>query len=232
MKVTRREQLRRDTTQEIKAVARGQMLANGAASLSLRAIAREMGMSAPALYRYFENRDALVTALILDAYNALADAMITADAEMVRDDYYGRFQTITNAYRNWSKQNPSGFTLIYGTPIPGYHAPRELTVPAAGRSLEALGQIFGDAYQAGKLHPPACYSELPPSMAAVIAELITQLPQENVPPVAITLTLYVWTRLYGLVWGEFYGHYPPGFAESGEYFELEIAAMAQQIGFS
>lgn len=230
MKLTRREQSRQDTTEEIKAVARRQMLANGAASLSLRAIAREMGLSAPALYRYFENRDALVTVLILDAYNALADAMISADAAMMREDFYGRFQAITTAYRNWAKQNPADFSLIYGTPIPGYHAPREITTPAAVRSQQALGQIFGEAWQAGKLQAPAFYNELPPSMAEVITELSQQLPQMDVPPIAITLTIYAWTRLYGLVWGEFYGHYPPGFSESGEYFEREIAAMYAQFG--
>ena len=232
MTLTRREQIRKNTTQEIKEIARKQMLASGAASLSLRAIAREMGMSAPALYRYFENRDALVTELILDAYNALADAMITAEAKVAREDYYGRFQTITSAYRNWAKQNPADFSLIYGTPIPGYHAPRDLTTPAAVRSQQALGLIFGEAWQAGKLTPPTDYTNLPPAIDAVIAELSQQQPQKDVPPVAITLTIYTWTRLYGLVWGEFYGHYPPGFADTGEYFEREIAAMATQLGFS
>lgn len=232
MTLTRREQIRINTTQEIKTVARKQMLVSGAASLSLRAIAREMGISAPALYRYFENRDALVTALILDAYNALADAMIAADAAMARDDYNGRFQTITHAYRNWAKQNPSDFTLIYGTPIPGYHAPRQLTTPAAVRSQRALGQIFGDAWQAGNLQAPTLYTNLPPAMADVITTLADQESQEDVPPIAITLTIYVWTRLYGLVWGEFYGHYPPGFAETGDFFEIEIAAMAAQLGLT
>ncbi len=230
MAKSRREIQREETTAEIKAIARKQMAATGAAALSLRAIAREIKMSTPALYRYFENRDALVTALILDAYNALADAMAAADGTVDELDFYGRFQAVTLAFREWALQNPADFTLIYGTPIPGYEAPRELTVPAAGRVLETFGLIFATAYQAGKLQTPSRYMNLPEDMAAIITEIHRQLGQDDVPKVAVTLTMFVWPRVYGLVWGEYYGHFPPGFTESGHFFTLEVNAMCEQFG--
>jgi AcrR family transcriptional regulator len=84
----------------------------GAAALSLRAIAREMRLSAPALYRYLPNKGALVTTLIVEAYTALADALEAADVEKERDDFHGRFQAVCHAYRDWAVAHPQDYTLI------------------------------------------------------------------------------------------------------------------------
>ncbi len=230
MAKSRRELQREQTTAEIKAVARVQMAETGTAALSLRAIAREMGMSAPALYRYFANRDALVTALIVDAYNAIADAMAVADGTVDELDFYGRFQAIAQAFRAWALQNPADFTLIYGTPIPNYHAPREITVPVAVRVLELFGVIFTAAYEQGKLQTPAHYAQLPTKMVQLISELHQQLDRPEIPEFVITLTLYVLPRIYGLVWAELYEHLPPNFAELGEFYTLEVTAMCAQFG--
>ena len=232
MAKTRREIQREQTTVEIKEVARQQMAETGAAALSLRAIAREMGMSTPALYRYFENRDALVTALIIDAYTALGDAMLAAMESVDETDFYGRFHAVTKAFRDWALAYPADFTLIYGTPIPGYHAPGELTIPVAGRILEIFGLIFARAYQHSKLEAPHFYTELPADMAQIIKEFhrLVEAEQPGVPEVAITLTLYILPRVYGLVWAEQYNHFPPGFADSGYFYTLEIDAMFEQLG--
>ena len=230
MAKSRREQQREETTAEIKAVARTQMAATGAAALSLRAIAREMGMSTPALYRYFENRDALVTALIIDAYRSLGDAMVVADGAVEETDFYGRFQAIAHTFREWAIQYPADFTLIYGTPIPGYHAPGELTIPLAGRILEIFGVIFATAIQYGKLEVPNQYADLPDDMAQIISDLYQQLNREDVSEVVITLTMYTLPRVYGLVWAEQYGHFPLGFADSGYFYTLEIDAMCEHFG--
>lgn len=230
MSKSRREIQREQTTLEIKEVARKQMAETGAAALSLRAIAREMKMSTPALYRYFENRDALVTALIIDAYTALGDAMLAAIERVEETDFYGRFQTVAHAFREWGMENRADFTLIYGTPIPGYHAPGELTIPVAGRILEIIGLIFTTAYHQGKLNIPSQYANLPEDMAAIITHLHQQLNRPDVPEIVITLTMYTLPRIYGLVWAEQYGHFPIGFADSGYFYTLEIDAMCAHFG--
>jgi AcrR family transcriptional regulator len=229
MTLSRREQLRVDTTAEIKATARQQMAETGAAALSLRAIAREMGLSAPALYRYFENRDALVTALIVEAYNSLGAAMTAADAEVDRGDFNGRFQAIARTFRNWALARPQDFTLIYGTPIPGYEAPREQTVEPAGNVLQQFGYVLHEAAQAGKLHVSSYYGNLPAGLQESVDELRAFLP-EAVAAEVVTLTMVIWSLLYGLVWGELYGHFPPGFAESGELYMLEVGALCERLG--
>jgi AcrR family transcriptional regulator len=116
MPPTRRERLRAATTSEIKQIARQQMAQKGAAALSLRAIAREMGMTSPALYRYFASRDDLVTALIVDAYNSLADALEAARHGCPPTDHKQRLLEMGLAYRNWAISHAQDYTLIFGTP--------------------------------------------------------------------------------------------------------------------
>ncbi|HJW64451.1 MAG TPA: TetR/AcrR family transcriptional regulator, partial [Actinomycetes bacterium] len=131
-RLSRRERVRHATAAEIKAVARAQMAANGTAGVTLRAIAREMGMTAPALYRYFGSRDDLVTALVTDAYDALADAMEAAVDAVAPGRHTDRVRAAFGAFRAWGLEHPTEFALIFGSPIPGYVAP-EATRPAGTR---------------------------------------------------------------------------------------------------
>ena len=225
---TRREKQRESNLVEIKEVARRQMAEVGASSLSLRAIAREMGMTAPALYRYYENRDALVTELIIDAYNALADTMIDAAEGQPKEAFAARLRAVASAYRKWAVDHPEDYKLIYGTPIPGYHAPPERTVEPAGRVQQAIGLILAEASWAGKIDFPAVYTNLPVDLQGPIDALLTSLPP-NVPAAALTLTMVIWSIWHGLVWGEIVGHYPPGLADSGALFDLELAATLQRL---
>lgn len=229
MTLSRREQQRIDTVAEIKAIARQQMAEVGAAALSLRAIAREMGMSAPALYSYFENRYALVTALIVEAYHSLGEAMAVADGEMERGDFHGRFQAVARAFRDWALAHPQDFTLIYGTPIPGYEAPREQTVEPAGRVMQQLGYVLHEAARAGKLQASNYYKQPPAGLQQAVDELRSLLPERTATEVII-LTMVTWSLLYGLVWGELQGHFPPGLAESGELHMLEVGALSERLG--
>ncbi|MBK8899712.1 MAG: TetR/AcrR family transcriptional regulator [Anaerolineaceae bacterium] len=229
MPLSRREQLRIETTAEIKSTARQQMAEVGAAALSLRAIARKMRMSAPALYRYFANRDALVTALIVEAYGSLGAVMAAADAEIDRKDFHGRFQATADAFRHWALAHPQDFTLIYGTPIPDYEAPREQTVEPAGNVLQQFGTILHEAAQAGKLQVSDRYRTLPTGLQKSIDELRPFLP-DAVSTEVIILTMVIWSLLYGLVWGELYGHFPPGLAESGELYMLEVGTLCVRLG--
>jgi AcrR family transcriptional regulator len=188
-----------------------------------------MGVSAPALYRYFENRDALVTALLVEAYRSLGAAMAAADAEVDRGDFYGRFQATAHAFRNWALAHPQDFTLIYGTPIPGYEAPREQTVEPAGKVLQQFGFVLHEAAQAGKLQVSSYYRHLPAGLQQAINALRPSLP-DAVATEVIALTMVIWSLLYGLVWGELYSHFPPGLAESGELYMLEVGALCERLG--
>src|SRR5262245_19915009 len=111
------EERRESAREEIKQVARKQMAEQGRASIGLRAIARELGLTAPAIYRYFPSLDDLILALIVDGFNDLADALEIADTTQARDDYYNRLITVFLAYRNWALAHPTDFQLIYGNPI-------------------------------------------------------------------------------------------------------------------
>ena len=234
---TRREKQRQATLEEIKTVARQQMAEYGAAALSLNAIAREMGLTTPALYRYFANRDALVTELIVEAFQSLGDAIERADAAQARDDFAGRFQAMSHAYRNWAIAHPQDYDLIFGTPIPHYHAPKERTVPLASRIPTLFGILLYEAEAAGKVEIPVEYGRLSHPLRQLIRNIAAALPLENRPPggtvpekIIIAATL-IHVRLFGLVWAELHYMALPDTAVPGELFQIELNTLMQALGF-
>ena len=118
-----RERNRVELTAAILDSARDQLAGGGASALSLRAIARELGMASSAIYRYFPSRDALLTQLIIDAYNSLADHVSEHETSVPRTRLHRRFRAIGRAVRSWALANEHEYALIYGTPVPGYQAP-------------------------------------------------------------------------------------------------------------
>jgi AcrR family transcriptional regulator len=205
------------------------MAAQGAAALSLRAIARDMGMTAPALYRYFQSRDDLVTALILDAFNALADTLEAARDTQPEDNPAARLLATLNAYRDWALAHPADFTLIFGTPIPGYEAPRELTIPAAVRNYVALGTAIAGAMQRGVLVPPSEYSQFPPSIQAALESLRVDN-HYDVPLSVLYLTVVILTQMHGLVTLELFGHTGPAVGDTAEFYRFEMGNMLRRMG--
>src|SRR5215212_10853067 len=151
MPTTARERVRAELTAEITEVARRQLGEVGAAALSLRAVARELGMASSALYRYFPSRDDLLTRLIIDGYDALGDAADAADDPSAPPAE--RWLGVCRAVRAWARAHPHEYALLYGSPVPGYRAPQD-TVPAASRVGVVLGRILGEAAHSGAL-PPA-----------------------------------------------------------------------------
>ena len=141
-----------EITREITDIARARLAAEGAAALSLRAVARDMGMVSSAVYRYFSSRDELLTALIIDGYNAIGEAVENADAACRRGDYSGRWLAACRAARGWAIAHPHEYALIYGSPVPGYQAPADTIGPAA-RSAVVFGRLVSDAHAAGQLTP-------------------------------------------------------------------------------
>ncbi|MBL8094524.1 MAG: TetR/AcrR family transcriptional regulator [Anaerolineales bacterium] len=209
---------------DIKTSARRQMAAHGTAGLSLRAIARELDVSAPALYRYFPNLDALITALILDGFNALADALEAAERTLPPTEPRAQLRAALLAYRAWALSHPIDFQLIYGNPIPGYVAPAEVTVPAATRQLEILGRITDRAFAAGQIVLRRELTEIPPSVRAQLARIAE--PYGTSVEVLHTCMLG-WTRIHGAIQLELFGHTPPVVGDPAAFYEQLVDALIE-----
>ena len=145
---TARERARAEITSEILEAGRRHLATDGAAGLSLRAIARELGMASSAVYRYVASRDELLTRLIIDAYDSLGAAAEAGHAAVDDGDLAGRFSAVCRAVREWALANPNEYALIYGSPVPGYVAPAD-TIGPASRVSNLLVQILADAAGAG-----------------------------------------------------------------------------------
>src|ERR1700722_17882255 len=149
---TARERVREEMTAEILAVAGAHVARDGAAAISLRSIARDLGMAPSAIYRYFDGRDALLSALILSAYGALADEAERAAGEAEREtDQAGRWLAVPRAMRLWALEHPHEWGLIFGTPVPGYHAPED-TIEPYTRMAFALVRPLLAAHDEGRFH--------------------------------------------------------------------------------
>lgn len=229
MTLTRRERLHETTREEIKDVARQQMAEHGAPALSLRAIAAHMGLTPPALYRYFENRDALVTALIVDAYNSLADTLEAATHITPPEDYGGHLLAVTLAYRDWALSHPQDYTLVFGTPIPGYQGPVEIIVPAASRSMAMLLSLFEAAWQAGQLKLSAEDAQLSPALQALLEEWQQRHGVTQTAPI-LHLALAAWGQMHGLVMLELFHHLQPMVGDPGTLYRFEMTAFLKRIG--
>jgi AcrR family transcriptional regulator len=228
-KDTARLQARREATQEeILHTAWAQIGKLGAASLSLRGIAQTMGLTAPALYRYFPSRDELVTAMIIEAYESLGDALEAPIRAMAAEDHARRYLAVGLAYREWALARPERFALIFGTPIPGYHAPLERTLPAASRALGVLMAVLQAAWEAGRI-------QRPPILGASLQGQLQAWKEAHAlsaHPVVLYLTLTSWARVHGLTTLELHGHVPPQVADPAEVYLNDLHALRSEIGLS
>jgi AcrR family transcriptional regulator len=193
MTATRRERLRAETLEDIKAAALAQIAESGAGALSMRGIARRIGMSPAGLYRYFENLDGLITALIADAYNDLADHVLTAtDREgSVADRLAGAMLS----YREWCLAYPNRFLLIFGTPIPGYEAPENgPTVEAMRRMGGSFFALAAEGWVSGEMSVVPLPRPLEPSEVEFAASIAPDF-----PPEMVSVCLSLWAHWHGLV---------------------------------
>jgi AcrR family transcriptional regulator len=229
MPQTRRERLREATREEIKNIARQQIAEHGAPALSLRAIATEMGLTPPALYRYFDSRDALVTALIVDAYHSLADALETAAPSVPPGDYRSHLLAVTLAYRDWALSYPQDYALVFGTPIPGYQGPVEIIVPAASRSMDIFLTLLEAAWQAGQLNLQPEDVQLSPELHALLEGWQQRYDLTPATPI-LHLALAAWGQMHGLVTLELFHHLQPMVSDPGELYRFEMAAFLKRIG--
>lgn len=220
---------RNTTIDQIKAVARQQMTAHGTAGLSLRGIAREMGITAPAIYNYFPRLDDLITALIADAFTALADFMKAAESQVRSETCRVRILASCLAYREWAISHPVDFQLIYGNPIPGYVAPAEITAPLARLPFDGLVRHFLEAYQSGELIVPAEYAAIPDN---ITAHLVTWLPEAgyNLPDALLCLLMSTWARMHGMVMLELFEHLGLVVGDGAAFYRYELEAFLQRLG--
>jgi len=196
----------------IKATAWEQIAEVGAPALSLRAIARSLKITAPAIYNYFPDRDALVTGLIIDAYTSFGDSQLEARDSAPAGDHKKRLHAIGMAYRTWAHAFPQRYQLIFGTPIPGYMAPFEKVFPSSARSLSALVGVVEDLRLDGKLKVDSF-----PKIKAeykVTFEL-WQTHGSDADVLALSVAMIIWSRVHGIVSLEIAGNLPP-FGASGD----------------
>jgi AcrR family transcriptional regulator len=206
---TPRERYRAQVQDEIKQHAWAQIAAAGASALSLNAIAKQMGMSGPALYRYFANRDELISALVKDAYRSLADAFHEA-AGAGAD-----LSDLAYTLRRWALADPQRYFLVYGTPVPGYHAPED-TTRIASEIMAVLLDVCTAEQPSGT---PA--SPLDPHLA----EHQAWAGHPPAPPSAMRRALTFWTRLHGTLSLELAGHFTGMGFDPAQLYTAETQAL-------
>ncbi|MEU2347165.1 TetR/AcrR family transcriptional regulator [Modestobacter sp. NPDC049651] len=223
---TARERARAELTAEITELARAQLATVGAAGLSLRAVARELGMVSSAVYRYFPSRDDLLTRLIIDGYDALGSAAEAADDPDAEP--LARWAAVCTAVRGWARAHPHEYALLYGSPVPGYRAPRD-TVPAAMRVGSALGRILAAAADAGLVAPgePAAPAAalVTPEVAPVLAPGRTDVDERTQARAVLA-----WSGLFGLVSFELFGHLTGAVADPDAFFDAAARDLAGLVG--
>ncbi|MET7460519.1 TetR/AcrR family transcriptional regulator [Nonomuraea sp. NPDC005501] len=224
---TARERVRAELTREIVEIARRQLATEGAGGLSLRAVAREMGMVSSAIYRYFPSRDDLLTTLIIDGYNALGEAVEHADAATPPDDFPARWAAVCHAVRDWALAHPHEYALLYGSPVPGYQAPQDTIGPRV-RDLVVFGRILADAHRAGALAPAAPLDTDPALAGEAEASLGAFMP--DVPGDVLLRALSAWTSLYGWVNFEVFGQLQGAFQDNGPGFGHSVRVLGAMIG--
>ena len=225
-----RERVRAEITREITDIARAQLAADGAAALSLRAVARDMGMVSSAIYRYFASRDDLLTALIIDGYNAIGTAVEDAEAACHRDDYPGRWRAACRAARAWALAHPHEYALIYGSPVPGYQAPPDTIGPAA-RSAAVFGWLISDAQAAGELAPAPDGPPIPNDLAQDASRLRDSV-LPGVPDEAAIGALTAWSGIFGVISFELFGQFSNVVTDNAAYFDRAVTDLGRLIGLA
>ena len=227
---TARERARAELTREIKEEARRQLAEVGGNGLSLRAVARELGMVSSALYRYYPSRDDLLTALIIDAYDAVGKA---AEDAVAAEAIAGRqWAAACHAIRAWALAHPHEYALIYGSPVPGYRAPAATIGPASRVPLALISVLAGTARggTAGAVAAPSPPDGELASQAAALAAALTASGAPGVPADLLVRAVIAWTQLFGMVSWELFGQFVGSFEPADALFDHAVAQMAAFVG--
>lgn len=214
---TARAIARRELTAAIIASARQQLAEIGPAQLSVRAVARDLGMASSAVYRYFPSRDELLTELLVIIYGELAEVLETADATCTRDDLSGRWQTFGIALHRWAVRAPHEYAFLYGSPVPGYAAP-EATIAPSARVTGVLIGLTADLDAAGPL--PA-RTPLPDHSHMLLAAF-RERAGADLSDEAILRAVTAWGGLLGAISLELFGHLHRAVTDYEAHFALVL----------
>lgn len=214
----RREERHPDLHTAIKEAAWKQIAERGAAALNLRAIARDLSITAPSIYNYFPNRDNLVTSLIVDAYNSLADSQEAALESRSAESLSTKLYTLGIAYRIWGVTFPQRYQLIFGTPIPNYHAPDDVTTSAATRALVPLIKVIQDLQREKALRTERL-AGMSPKLESMLNSWQEVEGSSDIE--TLYLAIVIWSRVHGMVGLEI-GHQFPPFIDAAEIFQREM----------
>jgi len=227
---TARQRARTELEQVIKATAGRHLAESGAAALSLRAVARELGLASSALYRYFPSRDALLTALIVDAYDAVGQSAEDADAAAVEAgaDPGVRWLAVCRAVREWAAAHPHDYALVYGSPVPGYAAPAETVTPAIRLSRVMAGVVLA-AVADGSLRPPLRPLAGPRLVTSAVSELAGGWPEAPYEDV-LDRSLVLLTALTGTISYLLFGHLHQALTDDAAWFDIAMAVAAEGVG--
>jgi AcrR family transcriptional regulator len=229
---TRRERQRAETRDRILETAREHLARDGAAGLSLRAVARDLEVGVSSLYRYVASRDELITELLVDAFDSQADAVDAAVAH--QPDPVLAIHAAMDAYRAWSLAHPTEFALAYGTPVPGYAAPGERTIAAAVRVGSTIVALLSAADRAGRLDPEpsrARDSALTAPERAGVSALI-QRRGYDVDPALMSLAADSLVAVHGFVVMEVFGQLRPLAPVPDDAFRRTVEDALARVGLS
>ena len=227
---TRRERLRDATLAEIKATARRHLVERGPEALSLRAVARDVGVTAPALYRYVESRDDLLTEVIAALYDELTEALQAACDREPAEATGLRLVAASWSLRTWALEHPTEFGLLFGHPPPGYAVPADGVTHEAGRRF---GMVFADLFAQlweQRPFPTTPTEELDPALTGQLTSYATSI-GSPLPPGAMKVFLECWVRLYGLVCMETFGHLKFALDDGRPMFEDMMRTNSLALGF-
>jgi AcrR family transcriptional regulator len=212
-----RARYRAQVRQEVKQAALRQLAESGPGGLSIAAIGKQLGVSGPALYRYFASRDDLLTELVIDAYNDLADALTAATSDVSSHDPRPRFEALTRAYRSWALAQPHRYRLLFGPPLPGYDAHAQRLIDAAQKAMNLLLDILGAAGGSTAIAPPQ-------PLASQLAAW-AQPHHPGIDPATALRAVLAWSRLHGIVSLEIAGNFASMGLDPGQLFEIQLATL-------
>ena len=176
-----RAERREDVTARILDIGRRHLAEHGAAGLSLRAVTRDLGMVSSAVYRYVANRDELLTLLLVDSYGAQADAVDAAVATASDRRWDERLLAAARAFRAWAVAEPSRYALLYGSPVPGYAAPPEVTIEPGTRVIGVLLRLVGEGVAVGEIADAPAPDAVPSPLAEDLASIATEVGLARAP---------------------------------------------------
>lgn len=213
--------------QDITRIGREQLASVGAAALSLRAVARDLGVVSSAVYRYVKSRDELLTLLVVDGYNDLGDEVesaVAAAAEPV-DQFFALGRTI----RSWALRETARYGLLFGSPVPGYDAPGEQTTGPGTRVAVSLIHILDRAYREGRVSLDE--TGVTPALSADLERIRTEF-HLDMPPEIAARGLLLWSSLFGAVNFEVFGQYGTDtLTQPGDLYEHQLRLLARIAGF-